>query len=291
LTQAGKQAILDAAKCEVFMEMGQLQPKIDPAVTGADVHGRTRGILFDWLSQVHTGTNSPLALEGAPDPQDMLFRTFTHLDVCFAHRPVHRAELQLLGVACSLTATGLTVDREAELSEMASWLASATDGAFTSQQIKEKAHEIRQAFGCELHRPTAYTFLRRYLRKTGWTEQSFSFANYLIELSAMEGRFSKFRPQAVAAAATTLSRQYVSQGVSVRQMGNWKAKLLKCAHVDVAKELAPCAVAMSRLHAAQQGKGDNFVNRKYEAVTMHRVAKVTPNPPPDAAFFVDYFKS
>jgi len=291
LTQAGRQAILAAAKCEVFMEAGPLPPQMDPALdVAADVHSRMRAILFDWLSQVHTGTNSPLALDGAPDPQDLLFRTFTHLDVYFAHRPVQRLELQLLAVACSLTAAGMDEGRETEISELADWLAMVTDGDFTSEQVKEKASEIRQELGSQLHRPTAYTFLRRYLRKTGWTEQSFSFANYLIELAAMDAPFLKFRPQAVAAAAAALSRQYVSQGISIRHMTNWKAKLLRSAHVDLESELAPCAAAMARMHSVQHGRGNVFVNRKYEAEAMHQVAKVLPNSAMDVAFFVDYFR-
>lgn len=290
LSEAGKQAIIAQAKCEVFLETCPLPPRTDPVGFTTKLHSRMRAILFDWLSQVHTGVNTPWTLDSAPDPQDMLFRTFTHLDAFFACRPVERVELQLLGVACTLTAAGIDESKERELTELARWLAFTTDGACTSEEVQEKAREIREVLGSQLHRPTAYTFLRRYLRKTGWTEQSFSLANYLIELAALDASFLNFRPQVVAAAAAAMSRQYVSQGISIRQMSRWKAKLLRNANVSVEQELAPCAVAMARMHAVQQGREDVFVNRKYGAERMHGVAKVAPNPPPDASFFVNYFR-
>merc|ERR1719221_947712 len=127
--------------------------------------------------------------------------------------------------------------------------------------------EVRTTLASRLHQPTAYTFLRRYLRQTGWTEGSFSLANYLVELAAL----------------------YASQGVGVRSMPQWKAKLLRCAGVDVQKELAPCAAMMTRLHAAQRPRGKNmFVHQKFMSSRLASVAKLRANPAADAAFFERY---
>jgi hypothetical protein len=133
--------------------------------------------------------------------------------------------------------------------------------------------------------------LRRYLRRTGWTEESFSLANYLIELAAIDSSFLAFRPQAIAAAAAVLSRQYISQGISVRHIPCWKAKLMRCAHVDLQTELAPCTAAMARLHAAEHGRPNKFVNKKYAWARLHMVAKIPPNPPAEASFFVAYMSA
>jgi len=289
ISDAGKHAVLASAKCEVFLELDRTsRPRF---VTGnTSVNAKMRAILFDWISQVHTGVNAPVALEGAPDPQDMLFRTLSHVDAYLALRPVPRSELQLTGVACTLAAAGLDGGNTAEDTELATWLAFVTDGACTADEVRSTAREVHQVLGFKLHQPTAYTFLRRYLRRTGWTEESFSLANYLIELTAIDASFLEIRPQAVAAAAAVLSRQYLSQGISVRHMPRWRAKLLRCAHVDLHEELAPCIAAMARLHAAQHRRANMFVNKKYEWARLHMVAKITPNPPADAAFYVSYLK-
>merc|ERR1719277_1940785 len=149
--------------------------------------------------------------------------------------------------------------------EFAGWLALTTEGTFTTEEVLEAAHEVRATLGSKLYQPTAYTFLRRYLRQTGWTDKSFSLANYLIELSALDMSFLEFTPQAVAAAAAVLSRQYTSQGITRCYMPRWKVKLLHCVHLE--KELAPCMAAMSRLHAAQHDSANAsiiFMNKKYE---------------------------
>merc|ERR1712186_4318 len=155
----------------------------------------------------------------------MLFRTFSHVDAYLSRQAVHRSELQLTGVACTLAAAIVHGKEDAEDSaELASWLAFVTDGACTEQEVRERARDVHQALGFRLHQPTAYTFLRRYLRRTGWTEESFSLANYLIEISSIDSAFLMYRPQAVAAAAAVLSQQYASQGVGVRHIPGWKAK-------------------------------------------------------------------
>merc|ERR1719277_1669853 len=171
--------------------------------------------------------------------------------------------------------------------EFAGWLALTTEGTFTTAQVRDAAREIRATLGSRLYQPTAYTFLRRYLRQTGWTDKSFSLANYLIELSALDASFLEFRPQAVAAAAAVLSRQFTSQGISTCHMQHWKVKLLR--YVSLEEELAPCAAAMTRLHAIQRTTvASIFVNKKYESSRLHSVAKLRPQAPCTAAYFVNF---
>jgi hypothetical protein len=174
--------------------------------------------------------------------------------------------------------------------ELSSWLAFVTDGSCTVQQVRESLSEVRKALGSRLHQPTIYTFLRRFLRRTGWTEESFSLANYLIELAVTDSSFLVYRPQVVAAAAAVLSRQYLAYGIPVKQVTSWKAKLLRCAHVDLYNELAPCISALSHLHAADQSQQNKFVNRKYSWARLHMVAKIPPNLPGSPAFFAAYLQ-
>ncbi|CAK0795161.1 unnamed protein product, partial [Prorocentrum cordatum] len=224
--------------------------------------------------------------------QDMLFRTFSHVDAYLSRRSVQRAELQLAGVACTLAAAGLDPASQADDdAALATWLAFVTDGACTPAEVRATAREVHAVLGFRLHQPTVYTFLRRYLRRTGWTEESFSLANYLIELAAIDSGFLAYRPQAIAAAAAVLSRQYLSQGISVRHIPCWKAKLMRCAHVDLPLELAPCTAALARLHASEHGRPNKFVNKKYAWARLHMVAKIPPNPPAEPSFFVAYMSS
>jgi len=290
LTEKGKTSLLAAARCKVFLELDDpLYGQTNLSAGQAVVTGMMRAVLFDWLSEVHNSGSAPAALNGESDPQEMLFRTFSHVDAYLSRQAVHRSELQLIGVACTLAAAIVHGKEDVEDSaELASWLAFVTDGACTEQEVRERARDVHQALSFRLHQPTAYTFLRRYLRKTGWTEESFSLANYLIELSAIDPDFRIYRPQTIAAAAAVLSRQYLSQGISVQHVPGWKARLLRCARVDLKSELAPCAAAMARMHALEHGHRSKFVNVKYEWARLHMVAKIAPNSPPDAESFMTY---
>jgi len=292
ITKVGKAALIAAAKCKVFLELevAPLQPS--PWVRLAD--GRMRMVLFEWISQVQTGGHRHL--DGDSDPQDLLFRTFSLIDGYLACHRAKRSELQLIGVACILAATGqftsaTATGRHQNNEDLAACLAFVTDGAYTADDVKEAARSVTKMLGFKMYKPTAYTFLRRYLRKTGWTQESFSLANYMIELAVMNGGFCKYSPRAIAAAATILSRQCLKQGTGHQNVACWKAILLKSAHVDVLKELAPCTAALSWLHVAEHGRAYRFVNKKYMWDGLQTVAKVKPNPPADAAHFVAYLSS
>lgn len=291
LTDHGKQVLRSAARCDVFLELDAVPCPYMSSLQTA-INSKMRSILFDWISQVHTGVNAPATPDGAVDPQDMLFRTFSHVDGYLSAKVVQRAELQLAGVACTLVAAGLDVSSQLQDdAELASWLAFVTDGACTAEEVRSMALKVHEVLAFKMNQPTVYTFLRRYLRRTGWTEESFSLANYLIELAAIDSTFLGYRKQAIAAAATILSRQYLSQGIAVRQISSWKAKLLRCAHVDLREELAPCTAAMSRLHNAEHSRSKKFVNKKYSWARLHMVAKIPPNPPADTNWFIEYLST
>lgn len=301
LSPAGKKALLSAAKCKVFLELDAMPRMLVSATRKEDdpeqlyetnLLGTMRAVLFDWISQLHNSSSAPTALNGDSDPQEMLFRTFGHVDAYLSVRRVPHMELQLTGVACTLAAAVVhgRDDSEETANELASWLSFVTDGACTDEEVRARAREVQEVLGFRLHQPTAYTFLRRYLRKTGWTEESFSMANYLIELAAINAEFLVYRPQVLAAAAAVLSRQYLTQGIGIQHVPGWKARLLRCSQADIQSELAPCAAALARLHAQEYGRRDKFVNVKYEWARLHGVAKISPNAAPDALFFASYMQ-
>lgn len=290
ISDYGKTAVLSAAKCEVFVEVGALLWPCRPP-TSIDFKPKVRKVLFDWIAQVHIGVNLLESMQTAGDPQDMLFRTFSHMDTYLMQHGMHSVELQLLGVACTCVAAGLPRVDGAEDRELVHWLTFVTDGTCTAEEVQNFAKQVGEGLGHQRHKPTAYTFLRRYLRRTGWTEESFSLANYLVELTALDAAFLDFRPQAMAAAAAVLSRQYVSQGIEVPHTPRWKMMLLQSSHVDLQLELAPCAAAMSRLHATQATYADLFVNKKYQSARLHTVAQLRPHSPCDAAYFANYLSA
>jgi len=291
VSDVGKALLLRSARCDVFLEVDPPCPAGGVSLGG--VNAKMRAILFEWISQVHSGMQvPPAAAEGAPDPQLLLFRTYRLVDAYITRCVVQRDEIQRVGVACTLLASGYGVDQTTEDDlQLTSWLRMVTDGTCSIQEVRSTLGRVQGALGFRLHQPTVYTFLRRFLRRTGWTEDNFSLANYLIELAALDSTFLTFRPQVIAAAAVVLSRQYVAQGVSVKQTLGWKAKLLQCAQVELNTELAGCIATMAMLHRSRQGDQEDFVNRKYAWDTLHSVARIPANMPLNASCYAEYLAS
>nr|USW07977.1 cyclin A2-1 [Crypthecodinium cohnii] len=287
-----------AARCTIFLELDAPPRCLDRSVRSGGrlsswtTSPRLHRVLFDWLSQVHIGVQSPAAFDANPDPQDLLFRGMSNVDAYILSGGVaDRSELQVVAVACTLAAAGLTQESDFDRDEMEAWLAFVTDGSCTVDEVMERCEQVRKHLGFRMHQPTAYTFLRRFLRWTGWSEESFSFANYLIELGMASGFGCSHKPQALAVAAAVLSRQYSAQGLAVPHMPRWKCKLTRCAQLDVRKELAPCIAALAQLHSSLHDCQSLFINRKYTWARFHGVSRITPNIPFNAEFYVRYLEA
>lgn len=291
MSNTSKMGLLVSARCKVFTEPSLLLVQPVPSLRLAG--GRTRAVLFEWIAQLHTGTRALITLDGNSDPQDLLFRTFSHLDTYFSFSDVPKTELQLMGVVCTLVASlpHVTLTWSERYEEVATWLAMASDIGYTAEDVKKAAEHMTKLLGVKILKPTPYTFLRRYLRKTGWTQKSFSLANYLLELAVMDIALAQYAPQAIAAAATVLSRQYASQGVGCQSVPAWRTTLQKCTQLDVASQLAPCTAALSKLHVTEHGRCYRFVNKKYTWSRLYAVAKIKPNPPANTTHFAAYLGS
>jgi len=284
ITSAGKAALLASAKCKVFLEHNE------PAkswILAKLANGRVRKQLFQWISQLVSAKSTTFSDD--VDPQDLLFRTFNLIDAFCARKRVWQHDLPLVGAACFLAATNMTMSTGSEESrqsneDLAAWLAQIT--SFTVDDVRETVQRITEVLGFQMHTPTIYTFLRRYLRNVGWTSQTFSLANYIIEVAVMDTDCFKYSPEAIAAAATVLSKQYPLLRKHDQQVHPcWQHRLVQCSCLDVATELAPCAAGLSRLHAAEHRRTWGVVNQKYAYHGLHMVSKVKPNPPKDAAHF------
>jgi len=288
ISDAAKIGVLSASKCEVYVELDyHVQLSREP-LSQASI--KVRAVMVEWLSHMHDCVRLPLSRQPVPDPQNLLFRTFCCVDMYLARCSTPTVDVQLAGVACTLLATVLTSNTSFEEGELATWLSFATDDAYTADEIRHFATFLHADLGLsKLWQPTAYTFLRRYLRKTGWTEESFSLANFLLELSAVDCLSLEYGVQAIAAAAAVISFEYFGTGTGGRPRLNWRSKLIRSVGVDVEGELAPCIAAMARLHSSSY-EAVRYCNLKYEDIRLCSVAQIKPNPPKDLSYYIEFLQ-
>jgi len=164
-----------------------------------DINPKMRALLIDWLSQVHT------TFELIPAT---MYLTVNLLDRFLEKQVVSRRKLQLVGSACMLLASKYEEIYAPELSDFV----AMSDKAFNSEDLLKMEGVILNVLKFSLTVPTAYKFLRRYLKVQGASVKIQHHATYIIERSLQEYRMLKFLPSKIAASALLLANQAEEHG-------------------------------------------------------------------------------
>ncbi|XP_035991698.1 G2/mitotic-specific cyclin-B2 isoform X2 [Fundulus heteroclitus] len=160
---------------------------------GSEITAQMRGILVDWLVQVHA------RFQLLPET---LYLTVAVLDRFLQVQPVSRRKLQLVGVTAMLVACKYEEMFSPEVGDFA----YITDGAFTKPQILEMEQVVLRALGFQLGRPLPLHFLRRASKVANADVEKHTMAKYLLELTLLDYQLVHRRPSELAAAALCLSQ-------------------------------------------------------------------------------------
>jgi len=220
----------------------------------ADINARMRGVLIDWLVEVHM--KYKLRAE-------TLFLTVTIIDRFLARKRVSRKRLQLIGVVATLIAAKYEEIYPPKISD----LVYICDKAYTKHEILEMEMAVLTVLEFQLRVPTAVQFLDRFGKVNGCTEQHRQLAQYLSELALPEIKMIRFTPSHLAAASIYLSNKLLKQPIPwpqtmCNQTGYSEAAIKACA-----KEL--CIILEgAQTHSLQA------VKKKFSYAKYHSVAKI-----------------
>jgi cyclin B len=168
---------------------------------GRDINGRMRGILVDWLVQVHLRFHLL---------QETLYLTIAIIDrflqvgaVSTSPKDyeVSRSKLQLVGVTSMLIASKY---EEMYAPEIADFV-YITDNAYTKADIRRMEVTILRQLNFQLGRPLPLHFLRRNSKAGEVDANKHTLAKYLMELTIVDYDMVHMRPSEIAAAALCLS--------------------------------------------------------------------------------------
>ncbi|XP_010878831.1 G2/mitotic-specific cyclin-B2 [Esox lucius] len=160
---------------------------------GYEINERMRGLLIDWLIQVHSRFQLL---------QETLYLTVAILDRFLQVQPVSRKKLQLVGVTAMLVASKYEEMYSPEVGDFV----YITDNAFTKAQIREMEQLILKSLNFELGRPLPLHFLRRASKAGNADVEKHTLAKYLMELTLLDYDMVHYNPSEVAAAALCLSQ-------------------------------------------------------------------------------------
>ncbi|XP_066274256.1 G2/mitotic-specific cyclin-B-like isoform X1 [Branchiostoma lanceolatum] len=185
--------------------------KVNPSyLDGQVINARMRGILIDWLIQVHLRFHLL---------QETLFLTVDIIDRFLQSvyhskgqdgkkvQSVSRSKLQLVGVTAMLIASKY---EEMYAPEVADFV-YITDNAYTKSQIRSMEILILKNLNFNLGKPLPLHFLRRNSKAGQVDAQKHTLAKYLMEMSLVDYDMIQYNPSQIAAAALCLSAKTLDQ--------------------------------------------------------------------------------
>jgi G2/mitotic-specific cyclin 1/2 len=164
-----------------------------------ELEWKMRGILVDWLLEVHT------RFRLLPET---LFLAVNIIDRFLSTKIVQLDRLQLVGV----TAMFIASKYEEVLSPHVQNFRHVADDGFTEEEILSAERFVLAALNYDLSYPNPMNFLRRISKADNYDIQTRTLGKYLLEIGCLDHRFLAHPPSQVAAAAMYLARLVLERG-------------------------------------------------------------------------------
>jgi G2/mitotic-specific cyclin 2 len=160
---------------------------------------RMRGILVDWLIEVHA------KFRLLPET---LFLCVNLVDRFLSCKAVGMEKLQLVGV----TALFVASKYEEVIGPSLDNFIYVADGGYTDEEILKAERYLLNIIKFDLSYPNPMNFLRRISKADDYDIHTRTIAKYLIEISLVDDRFLKYTPSIIAAGGMYLSRRMMDRG-------------------------------------------------------------------------------
>jgi len=217
----------------------------------AHVNAKMRAILVDWLVDVHKKYKLR---------PETLFLAISLVDRYLDRRLIARRKLQLVGVTALLVAAKFEEMHPPEIQEFV----YVTDKAYTNHEVVMMEASILNTLDFRVCRPTAVSFLERYVRVNGCHEAHHHLVSYLLELTLVEYKMIKYSPSHLAAAAVLLSNKLLRRQPAWTPAAVKQTKLTEPNLKECAKEI--CALFEHADQNPLQAVRKKFSQRKYNEV-------------------------
>jgi cyclin B len=222
-----------------------------------DINERMRGILFDWLIEVHYKFELM---------EETLYLTINLIDRFLAvHQHIARKKLQLVGVTAML----LACKYEEVSVPVVDDLILISDKAYTRTEILDMEKLMANTLQFNFCLPTPYVFMRRFLKAAQSDKKLELLSFFMIELCLVEYEMLQYTPSQLAASAI-----YTAQS-TLKGYEDWsKTSEFHSGYTEEA--LLECSRKMVGLHhKAGTGKLTG-VHRKYNTSKFGYAARIEP---------------
>ncbi|KAK2373241.1 CYCLIN B2-4 [Trifolium repens] len=221
-----------------------------------DINERMRAILIDWLIEVHDKFDLM---------HETLFLTVNLIDRFLEKQSVIRKKLQLVGLVAML----LACKYEEVSVPVVGDLILISDRAYTRKEVLEMEKVMVNTLKFNISVPTAYVFMKRFLKAAQADRKLELLAFFLVELSLVEYAMLKFPPSQLAAAAV-YTAQCTIYGVNLwNKTCEW--------HTNYSEDqLLECSSLMVDFHKKAATGKLTGAHRKYCTSKFNFTAKCEP---------------
>jgi G2/mitotic-specific cyclin 1/2 len=166
---------------------------------------KMRGILSDWLIQVH------VRFRLLPET---LFLCVNVIDRFLSARVVSLAKLQLVGITSMFIASKF----EEIVAPSVKHFLRCADASYTESEILQAERYVLKTLDWNLSYPNPVHYLRRVSKADEYDVKVRTVAKYLLEIGCVEWRLIAAPPSLMAAASLWLARLVLGRGSWVRPM-------------------------------------------------------------------------
>ncbi|PWN44949.1 hypothetical protein IE81DRAFT_320928 [Ceraceosorus guamensis] len=188
---------------EIFVYMKQLEincmPSPDYMDSQRDLTWKMRGVLVDWLIDVHK------KFRLLPET---LFLGLNIVDRFLSKRIINVSKLQLVGLTAMFVASKY---EEVLCPSVSNWVYIA-EGGYSEDEILRAEQYMLKILGFNLSYANPMNFLRRISKADNYDIQTRTVAKYFMEISLVDHRLIASPPSLVAAASAWLARKCLDRG-------------------------------------------------------------------------------
>lgn len=185
---------------EYYMALEEVtQPNANYMDHQDDLEWKMRGILVDWLIEVHT------RFRLLPET---LFLAVNIVDRFLSQKVVPLDKLQLVGI----TAMFIASKYEEVLSPHVGNFVHVADDGFTIDEVLSAERYTLSTLKYDLSYPNPMNFLRRISKADNYDIHTRTLGKYLMEISLVDHRFLEYKQSHIAAASMYLARMILDRG-------------------------------------------------------------------------------
>ena len=264
---------------QIFERMRQVELQNSPilgdymATCQSDLSERMRGVLVDWLVEVHW------KFKLYPET---LFLSVNLLDRFLSVKPnILRSQLQLVGVTCLLIAAKYEDIYAPEIKD----IVHICDKTYKKDEILSMEVLILNTLSFRITSPSALLFLLRMAKIARCDERQFYLAQYCLELAMADYHLWTTHSASQLSAATLflsskLLRKSPAWPTALHEMSGYTESQLKSIAKEICITLQATNEGGNSEETSSSGKSSNVVNatraikKKFSQPKFHSVAKL-----------------